>query len=68
MFTPKHLTKELAWLKEARKVIPAIPDPARSDWRILSTAVTINFVQFEMANSIGHTATVKIDRTVPRLG
>lgn len=68
MFTPKLLTRELAWLNEARKVLPRIPNPAKTDWRVLSTSISLHTVRFELANSVGKTATITIDRLIPGLG
>jgi len=68
MFTPSQITKESAWLKEARRVIPTIPDPKKTDWRITEAFVTIATVRFEMANSVGQRATVTIDRKYPGFG
>jgi hypothetical protein len=68
MFSPKRITQELAWFKEARKTIPTIPDPNKTDWQISNVEVSIRYVRFHMHNSIGHKATVTIDRTAPSLG
>lgn len=68
MFTPKKITVELAWLREARKVIPQIPNSEKTDWRIHSSHITLHFLRFEMVNSVGKVATITIDRKVPGFG
>lgn len=68
MFTPKRITQESAWLREARKVIPEIPNVEKTDWRILSMDVSLHKLHFELVNSLGTRATITIDRKVPGFG
>lgn len=68
MFSPKKIQETSAWFKTARVAIPKIPDPARTDWQITHTEISTTHVVFKMANSVGHTATVTIDRRMNSLG
>lgn len=68
MFAPKTASI-YAWFKEARKVIPQIPNPKQTDWQIanLDHAVSENgrWINFEMFNSVGERCYIVIDRSVP---
>lgn len=68
MFSPRNITSERAWFKAARKVIPEIPDPEKTDWQITSTQIDTRWIRYTLHNSVGESATVLIDRQVPGLG
>lgn len=68
MFAPKTATIQ-AWFKEARKVIPQIPNPKQTDWQVSNWAHAITtdgrFIKFEMFNSVGERCHIVIDRSIP---
>lgn len=68
MFNPKRIQETSAWLKEARKVIPTIPDPDKSDWRLVDVKIEVKWIVMEMVNSVNERARILIDRTKPALG
>lgn len=49
MAAPKTAGASLAWLKQARKVIPQIP-PTKpgADWEVFSTESSVNFIKFTL--------------------
>ena len=63
MSVPKKVTELTAWFKQARTSIPSIPNPDATDWVIKKATASLSEVAFQMSNTLGHTATVKIDRT-----
>lgn len=66
---PKKMTLD-AWFKEARKVIPEIPDPTRTDWTITHEEASkdAKFITFELSNTVGERCKLIIDRTIPLIG
>lgn len=64
MFSPKKIQDLNAWYKGARMVIPCIPKMG-GDWRITKESATIDYVKFEVTNSIGKVAWITIDRRKP---
>lgn len=59
---PKKVSRLEAWFKQSRKIIPEIPNPVDTDWRIASEEATLQYVKFTMVNSIGERCYVVIDR------
>lgn len=68
MFSPKLIQEPSRWFKEARKVIPTIPNPETSDWRIVETTIEVRWITFTLVNSVNERARIIIDRTKPALG
>lgn len=66
MGAPKKMTME-AWFKSARKIIPEIPDPTKTDWIITTEHATTDarYITYELANTIGDRCSVIIDRSIP---
>lgn len=70
MFAPKRSSIE-AWFKEARKVIPQIPNPKQTDWQLTTLDLgevlsdDDRFIKFEMFNSVGERCHIVIDRSIP---
>jgi len=64
MFAPTTAGAEKAWFKQARSVIPAIPDPKRTDWSVCTPEVSLAYIKWEMLNTIGERCWVIIDRRV----
>jgi hypothetical protein len=50
------------WWREARKVIPQIPDVDSTDWFIAHETVTEGSIIWELRNSIGEKCAVVVDR------
>lgn len=67
MFAPKTATMH-HWFKEARKVIPEIPNPKQTDWIIAHEEADLRWVKFELANSVGERCFIVIDRTTASMG
>jgi len=67
MFAPKKATMD-AWYKEARSVIPEIPDLKKTDWRVLNQDANLTYVKFLIGNTTGATAMLEIDRTTSSFG
>jgi len=67
MPTPKKQTLE-AWFKDIRKIIPQVPNPKDTDWQIHHQHATIQWITFEMQNSIGERCVVIVDRTKSQFG
>lgn len=67
MPAPKRPELIEEWFKQARRVIPEIPDPKKSDWFIKTHYVTGNYLTFEMLNSIGERCAVTVLRSVPHI-
>lgn len=65
---PRKVEKMEAWFKEARKMIPQIPNPKETDWIISHETATIKYVRFDMVNTVGEKCQVVIDRTQPFIG
>lgn len=67
MFAPKKASIE-AWFKEARKIIPQIPNPKDSDWQVSNFDHAVSedgrWIKFEMFNSVGERCHIVIDRSV----
>lgn len=61
---PKTATLE-AWFKEIRKVIPEVPNPKKTDWLIYHQEASLQWIKFEMQNSIGERCYIVVDRTRP---
>lgn len=68
MFAPKKAADINAWFKEARKVIPQIPNPKDTDWVIFRSDASLNYISFEMYNSVGERCYVVIARKHSPLG
>lgn len=68
MPTPKKMANIENWFKDARKVIPEIPDPKVTDWFLKTSHAHPDYVKFEIVNSIGEQGTVFIDRTYKTIG
>lgn len=66
---PKKMTLE-AWFKAARKVIPEIPNPEKTDWQIIQQEATRDSIHiiYDLANSIGDRCKLTINRKVPLIG
>ena len=71
MPTPKRITDSVAWLREARKVIPQIPQTIElrgEDWLIDGDWITsTKIVLIPLRNRDGEKANVAIDRSVPMI-
>jgi hypothetical protein len=65
MFSPRKIQDLKAWYKGARAVLPCIPRLEDSDWRITKEYADMNYVKFELTNSIGQQAWITIDRRKP---
>lgn len=61
MATPKTQTLE-AWFKDIRKIIPQVPNPKDTDWQIHHQHATLQWITFEMQNSIGERCVIVVDR------
>ena len=68
MPTPKKLTSLEAWFKDIRKIIPQVPNPKDTDWQIMHQHATLQWITFEMQNSIGERCVVVVDRTKSQFG
>lgn len=68
MPAPKKVERIEAWFKQARKLIPEIPNPEQTDWQITHQDATVKWINFEMHNSVGERCYVVIDRTQPFIG
>lgn len=66
---PKKMTLE-AWFKEARKVIPEIPNPKNTDWQIYEEEATRDSIHiiYLLSNTVGERCKVVINRKVPLIG
>lgn len=70
MFAPKTSSIQ-AWFKEARKVIPQIPNPKQTDWQLATIepekviSADARWIKFEMFNSVGERCHIVIDRSIP---
>ena len=66
---PKKMTLE-AWFKAARKMIPEIPDPKKTDWIIYNEEATRDsvYIIYEMSNTVGERCKVTINRKIPLIG
>ena len=62
MSPPRKYQDLPSWLKQARKVLPQIPDCERTDWFIWDTIVTLQTIIFELRDSVGNRCAVAIDR------
>lgn len=62
MITPKKVAVSAAWLKEARKVIPEIPDPTTGQCVIETTHFTVDKLVWHLRDPVGHRTYVIIDR------
>lgn len=65
MFSPSKIQDLRAWYKGARAVLPCIPKLEHGDWRITKEHADINYVKFELTNSLGQQAWITIDRNRP---
>ncbi len=64
MGTPKKMADIMAWYKDSRKVVPAIPLDGQGDWRMHSATATLEKVEFELRTSIPQEKVMNlIDRT-----
>jgi hypothetical protein len=71
MFTPKKADQISAWWREARKLIPQIPDPyTNGDWRFEPDRpeITIGYIRWSMVNKKSERVHLVIDRKTPSLG
>lgn len=68
MPAPKKVERIEAWFKQARKMIPEIPSPENSDWQITHQEASVQWIKYEMHNSIGERCYVIIDRNQPFMG
>lgn len=68
MAAPKKVTQIEAWFKEARKMIPEIPNPKDTDWIITHQQADVKWVRYDLVNSVGEKCQVVIDRTQPFIG
>jgi len=68
MPTPKRIEDPQAWVREARKVIPAIPDVSKTDWMITDFDTALDIILIGLANTVGEKANIAIDRRVKALG
>lgn len=60
---PKKVSRIDAWLKQARKTIPEIPDPYKDPkWSISTSEATIEEVRFTLVNNSGFEVLVVIRR------
>jgi hypothetical protein len=57
-----------AWLREARKVIPQIPNHLRGEAYIHQTNATPSFIKFELKRPDDSRVYVIIDRQAPQIG
>ena len=66
---PKKMTLE-AWFKAARKMIPEIPDPSKTDWIIFHEEASRDaiMITYELQNTVGDRCKVEINRKVPLIG
>ena len=68
MGAPKRVTLLSAWLREARKVIPQIPNHLKGEAYVLTSNATTNFIKFELKRPDDSRVYVIIDRLAPQLG
>jgi len=61
MPTPRVMSSLDAWFKQARKVIPQIPD-LDGQWYLGEEVVELRWIKFTLQSGIGETAYVLIDR------
>lgn len=59
---PKRMADIKAWFRQARRIIPEIPNPQDSNWRLVSEDATFTEVTFELADTFGDKRTVLIRR------
>lgn len=64
---PKKHTMQ-AWFKAVRKMIPEVPNPEQTDWQITQEYADLQWIKFEMHNSIGERCHIVIDRKQPFIG
>ncbi len=62
MFAPKKAGVLDAWFKEARKIIPSIPNTKDTDWFIAHGDADLDWIKFELHNSVGERCYVVINR------
>lgn len=68
MPAPKKIEKLEAWFKQARKVIPQIPDAPNGLWNITHQSASIKWISFELETPQGERCYVIIDRQRSALG
>lgn len=68
MSTPKKMSTLDAWFKEIRKIIPQVPNPKDTDWQIHHQHATLDWITFEMQNSIGERCVIVVDRKHSQFG
>lgn len=59
---PKRMADISAWFRQARRVLPEIPNPSDSDWRLVNEEATLKEVTFELVDTFGDKRTVLIRR------
>lgn len=67
MNTPKGAGNIGNWLREARKVVPQIPNIAQSDWYIHDHQASLRSIIFELRDSVGNKCAVCIERRANRM-
>jgi hypothetical protein len=68
MFPPKKVYSLPHWQKQARKLIPDIPDAPNGYWRILHEDVTVQWIKLTYESTAGERCYLTIDRTAPSIG
>jgi hypothetical protein len=53
MAYPKNLQRPESWLTSARKAIPTVPDPQKTDWRVVQFDTSLDIVMIELQNRAG---------------
>ncbi len=64
MPTPKKMSNLDAWFREARKVIPEIPDIRLELWFIVSSEACKHYIRYELKDRRGVNVYVVILRTI----
>lgn len=62
MPSPRRIGELDHWYKQARKVIPEIPNLQETDWFIFQQEITESSIVFEIHDSVGQKCAVVIDR------
>jgi len=68
MSAPKKVERLESWYKEARKIIPQIPDIQLQGYEVINTQCTVNWITWEVKDEVGNRSYVVINRRADSLG
>lgn len=68
MSAPKKVTRLEHWYKEARRIIPQIPDIQMPGMEVINTQCTFKWITWEVKDPKGHRSYVVINRRADSLG